>query len=116
MLSIFLLLRNLDVWTSTTFKKRVEDGVNAFAEDVSNGVRRYMPWKDCEPRSSRGSSRAATVMTTRSMSAKENKPPESTISESTISSEFKPASRQQRPRAAKSRARPLGPGNGPNRL
>ncbi|KAI5124086.1 hypothetical protein M0805_000901 [Coniferiporia weirii] len=68
-LSVFLLVRNLDIWTANTFRKRVEDGVNALTKAVVEDGRPYVPWK--------GIPQKATVLRTTSYSNSENTPPTS---------------------------------------
>ncbi|KAF8528309.1 hypothetical protein JB92DRAFT_2864577 [Gautieria morchelliformis] len=44
-LRVYLLLRNIDTWTSTHFRERVVDGVESFSQAISRGGHMYMPWK-----------------------------------------------------------------------
>jgi hypothetical protein len=44
-LTVFLIMRNIDDWTSTVFKERVEHGVRALADAVANRGDAYRPWR-----------------------------------------------------------------------
>lgn len=44
-LAVYLLIRNLDRWTSTTFRELVVKGVNDLANDVVSKQGNYRPWK-----------------------------------------------------------------------
>lgn len=44
-LSVFLLIRSFDTWTAGRFKERVEQGVAALVEAVTEDGDLYCPWK-----------------------------------------------------------------------
>lgn len=70
-LSVFLLVRNLDSWTASSFRERVDEGVQALAKSVLKDKKPYVPWKcgdsTCE----------AKKLRTSSLSNIENTPPSS---------------------------------------
>jgi solute carrier family 25 carnitine/acylcarnitine transporter 20/29 len=44
-LQVYLLIKNIDIWTVGKFRDRVLTGVRSLADDVKRGERGYLPWK-----------------------------------------------------------------------
>ena len=44
-LQVYFLLRNIDIWTSTTFREHVVKGIEEFSRAIFQGEQSYQPWK-----------------------------------------------------------------------
>ncbi|KLO15054.1 hypothetical protein SCHPADRAFT_902769 [Schizopora paradoxa] len=48
-ISTYLVLRNIDAWTSGRFRQRVQEGVEALVHAVTHDNAKYKPWKRVDP-------------------------------------------------------------------
>jgi len=44
-LQVYFLLRNIDIWTSTTFREHIVAGIEGFSKAILRGEQSYQPWK-----------------------------------------------------------------------